>query len=153
MLTYRFIAQLFPTTSGIVDETIEFHSLFVNPFQKVTKGLFVPLLYEYEELKYAIEHGAIAAIWPNNVAVPKYVPNHFPIFFVDSPVNALKEITLSYLQSYRRENNNMTRFYLDAENVHNNRTISYDKAAIDTLKELEGYLASSYNVERGEKSC
>lgn len=39
-----------------------FHSVFVNLYQLVEKGLFVPLMVGKAELKTAMEQGAIATL-------------------------------------------------------------------------------------------
>jgi UDP-N-acetylmuramyl pentapeptide synthase len=150
MLTYRFVKKLFPMTRGIVDEMIQFHHLFTDPMQKTQKGLFVPLEYKREDLKIAIEHGAIAALWKQDVSLPAYVPNHFPIFFVSSPIEALVEIVETYLQSDELENGKMTRFYLKIDKVHNEENDSYDIAVINKLQRLEKQLQAVQREGRGE---
>jgi hypothetical protein len=153
MLTYRFLKKLFPATRGIEDDTIQFHHLFINPKQKVSKGLFVPLTYERNELQQAIEHGAIAALWKKDVPLPAYVPNHFPIFFVHSPIQALTEIVEIYLQSYEVENENMTQFYLNTECAHIEENNSYDIPVINVLKRLEKQLQDVQRKKGGGQQC
>ncbi|HZG61187.1 MAG TPA: hypothetical protein VEY68_12085 [Anoxybacillus sp.] len=149
MLTYRFLKKLFPVTRGIEDDTIQFRHLFVHPLQVAAKGLFVPLRYEHKDLQQAIENGAIAALWKKGVPLPAYVPNHFPIFFVSSPLQALIEIVETYLQSNEMENEKMTRFCLNMEGAHIEENHSYDIAVIDLLKQLEQRLQK----EGGGQSC
>ncbi|WP_044893858.1 hypothetical protein [Bacillus alveayuensis] len=149
MLTYRFLKKLFPITRGIEDDTIEFQHLFVHPLQAADKGLFVPLKYEHKDLQQAIESGAIAALWKKDVPLPAYVPNHFPIFFVSSPLQALTEIIETYLQLNEMENKKMTRFCLNIEATHMEENHSYDIAVIDVLKQLEQRLQN----EGGGQSC
>ena len=43
MVTYGMVQKIANEASGIVDETIRFHAVFVNPAEQVKKGLFVPL--------------------------------------------------------------------------------------------------------------
>ncbi|WP_027408228.1 hypothetical protein [Anoxybacteroides tepidamans] len=137
MLTYQMVRQLFPRVRGIVDDSIEFHSVFVDPSQQVKKGLFVPLLNENEQLKIAIEHGAIASLWKEGTELPRYVPNQFPIFFVPSPQEALAAV----IQTYRKTNagnGKMTKFYLTVDISHHNaENRSYDIAVVHELQQLE----------------
>ena len=119
----------------------------------MSKGLFVPLSSEHEELKVAIEQGAIAAVWPKDVHVRRYVPNHFPIFFADSSIYALEEIIETYIQSYRQENKNMTAIYFELENIHNNKATTYDREIMNILQQLENYLHDAQKTEGGEQSC
>ncbi len=64
MIAYRMVQSMAVEARGIVDETICFHAVFVDPIQQVKKGLFVPLERGAETLKTAIEHGAIGSFWP-----------------------------------------------------------------------------------------
>lgn len=153
MLTYRIIKRLFPSTRGIVDDHILFHSVFVDPNQQVEKGLFVPLADGTEELKVAIEHGAIASLWQEGLELPLYLPNQFPIFFVSSPLEALVAIVQTYMQTNRVENGNMTKFYLTINALHHiaqNR--SYDIAVMNELQQLEQKWFSVQEKEGSEPS-
>ncbi|KAF6512080.1 MULTISPECIES: hypothetical protein [Geobacillus] len=106
MVTYGMVQKIANEASGIVDETIRFHAVFVNPAEQVKKGLFVPLEDAAETLKTAIEHGAIASFWPIGEPLPRYIPNQFPLFFVPSPLAAAAAL----LERYLREGGRGTEF-------------------------------------------
>ncbi|MED4972634.1 hypothetical protein P9754_06510 [Geobacillus thermoleovorans] len=98
MIAYRMVQSIAVEVRGIVDETIRFHAVFVNPAKQVKKGLFVPLENGAETLKTAIEHGAIASFWRLGEPLPRYIPNQFPIFFVPSPLEAAAALLERYLE-------------------------------------------------------
>ncbi|MED4299653.1 hypothetical protein P9204_03965 [Geobacillus stearothermophilus] len=106
MVTYGMVQKIANEARGIVDETIRFHAVFVNPAEQVKKGLFVPLEDAAETLKTAIEHGAIASFWPIGEPLPRYIPNQFPLFFVPSPLAAAAAL----LERYLREGGRGTEF-------------------------------------------
>lgn len=154
MLTYQAVKQLFPSTRGIADDMIQFHCVFVDPYRQTEKGLFVPLMGGNEELKMAIEHGAIAALWPEGMDLPHYIPNDFPVFFVLSPIKALTTIVQTYMQTNRVENNEMTKFYLTIDVAHHiEQNRSYDIAVINELKQLQQTWFSAQGKEGCERSC
>jgi hypothetical protein len=153
MLTYRAVKQLFPSTRGIADDTIQFHYVFVDPYQRVEKGLFIPLMDGKEELKLAIEHGAIAALWKEGMDLPHYIPNYFPVFFVPSPIEALTTIVQTYMQTNRVENSEMTKFYLTIDVAHHiEQNRSYDIAVINELKQLQQTWFGAQGKEGCERS-
>ncbi|MCZ0755530.1 hypothetical protein [Anoxybacillus sp. J5B_2022] len=150
MLTYQMVRKLFPSARGVADDEMVFHSVFVHPYQQVEKGLFVPLADGKTELKLAIEHGAIATLWPEQTELPRYVPNPLPVFFVSSPFEALKAILQTYMESNRVENDTMTKFYLTIDVPHRiaeNHT--YDIALMNELQQLE---QKWFSVQRKEGS-
>ncbi|NNU82482.1 hypothetical protein ETC05_01085 [Geobacillus sp. BMUD] len=98
MIAYRMVQSMAVEARGIVDETIRFHAVFVDPTQQVKKGLFVPLDRGAETLKTAIEHGAIGSFWPLGEPLPRYIPNQFPLFFVPSPLEAAAALLERYLE-------------------------------------------------------
>ncbi|MEW5322563.1 hypothetical protein V2J23_10570 [Geobacillus thermoleovorans] len=98
MIAYRMVQSIAVEARGIVDETIRFHAVFVDPTQQVKNGLFVPLERGAETLKTAIEHGAIASFWRLGDPLPRYIPNQFPLFFVPSPLEAAAALLERYLE-------------------------------------------------------
>ncbi|WP_327997350.1 hypothetical protein [Geobacillus thermodenitrificans] len=97
MVTYKMVQSIAVEARGIIDETIRFHAVFVDPAKQVKKGLFVPLKNAAETLKTAIDHGAIASFWPIGEPLPRYIPNQFPLFFVPSPLEAAARLLERYL--------------------------------------------------------
>ncbi|MEW4223380.1 hypothetical protein [Rossellomorea marisflavi] len=82
MLSYEDILLLFPEAKGIRFPGLTFGMIATDPGEKMSKGLYVPL-DGGADLLGPIESGAIASLWPQDMAVPAHVPNHFPLFIVD----------------------------------------------------------------------
>ncbi|KXG10455.1 hypothetical protein PNH38_03875 [Anoxybacillus rupiensis] len=154
MLTYQMVKQLFPLTRGIVDNALEFRTVFTNPYCKAEKGLFVPLAGTEWELKVAIEQGAIASLWKNGGTLPSYIPNQFPIFFVPSELKALASILEMYLP-LKKADNKETQFLLtiDAPQHHIEQNHSYDIAVINELQQLKQKWFGAQEKEGCEPSC
>ncbi|EZP77945.1 hypothetical protein H839_04384 [Parageobacillus genomosp. 1] len=147
MLTYGMVKRLCKQARGIVDDTISFRHVFVDPYQHAPKGLFVPLGRGAETLKIAIEHGAIAAFWQEEEELPRYIPNQFPLFFVASPLQALEKLLDSYRQ-WESDTGEKTIFHLTIS-AHNGRNDSYDIAVLDALKRLQ----QKWTDDRGQEGC
>ncbi|MCA1029974.1 hypothetical protein LCL95_02865 [Bacillus timonensis] len=97
MLFYKDLKQWFVNSRGISLDHIEFKSLFFTSNTTTEKGLYIPLeSITDNSLKEAINNGAIAALWEIEIPIPRYVPNHFPIFFVDD----LKKSTFLIMKNY-----------------------------------------------------
>ncbi|AEH48688.1 hypothetical protein [Parageobacillus thermoglucosidasius] len=146
MLTYEMVKRLCKNVRGIADDTMVFHHVFVDPYEHAPKGLFVPLRSGIETLNIAIEHGAIAALWQEGEALPRYVPNQFPLFFVSSPLQALEELLDAYGQWKK------TAFHLTISS-HNEQNRSYDIAVLDALKRLQQKQICVQGQEGCDRSC
>lgn len=103
-LSYKDLAKLFPNTRGIKEETLVFQTVAAKGTDPQPKGIFIPLTNNPGELKGALENGAIAAIWPKGMEVPKMTPNHFPMFFVNDLLDGLKKILFLYKQRLQEDN-------------------------------------------------
>jgi UDP-N-acetylmuramyl pentapeptide synthase len=148
MLTYEMVKRLCKDVRGIVDDAITFRHVFVDPYEHAPKGLFVPLGRGTETLKIAIEHGAIAALWQEGEALPRYIPNQFPIFFVSSPLQTLEEL----LDMYTYGQLEKTTFHLTISS-HNEQNRSYDIAVLDALKRLQQKRIRAQGQEGCDRSC
>jgi hypothetical protein len=102
-LSYKDLAKLFPNTRGIKEETLVFHTVASKGTDPQAKGIFILLSNNPGELKSALENGAIAAIWPSGMEVPKITPNHFPMFFVHDLLDGLKKILFLYKQRLQED--------------------------------------------------
>ncbi|GGD19063.1 UDP-N-acetylmuramoyl-tripeptide--D-alanyl-D-alanine ligase [Pontibacillus salipaludis] len=104
-MTTEWIHDHFPSSRGVASESIEIKNVFTDTRKKTNKGLFVPIRGDrfdgHEFLKDAIEGGAVAALWDEKVDVPSYVPNDFPLFFVDDTIIGLQQLA----HVYRKEVN------------------------------------------------
>lgn len=97
------------------------------------RGLFMPLNDDSGELLDAIANGAIAAIWERGKPVPKYTPNHFPIFFTDYPIEAIRDLLRFYYKKIdgdQAEKMNVTKFvFLNKKLLKENKE-TYDIAVM-----------------------
>lgn len=132
MLTYQDVSRLFSKKAGIVEETIQFHTVTSLAGEKQPKGLFVPVSRESGSLQQAIANGAIAALWPEHEPVPAYKPNHFPLFFTEDLLKGLEEIMKSYLDylSQQEENKGRTNFIFQHNELLNEKEATYDIAVM-----------------------
>jgi UDP-N-acetylmuramyl pentapeptide synthase len=140
-LTYRDLAELFPAVKGIKDHELEFHTVSSSSSALQPKGIYIPF-GEAENLKEAIEKGAVAALWHENAETPAYTPNHFPIFYTNDLTKGLKDIMELYINklSKAEEKMNTTNFLIsDEESLKENET-TYDIAVMaERLAEAAGY--------------
>jgi UDP-N-acetylmuramyl pentapeptide synthase len=151
MLTYEMVKRLCKQARGIVDDTIQFRHVFVDPHQHAPKGLFIPLGRGAETLKIAIENGAIAALWQEEEELPRYIPNQFPLFFVTSPLQTLEKLLDSYMQ-WDSGADEKTIFHLTVS-AHNGRNDSYDIAVFGALKRLQQKWMDAQGKEGCDHSC
>lgn len=152
MLQYGDVAGLFPNTMGIKDKTIEFRQVYIDPTERVGKGLFIPVIgQECEQyLKDAINNGAIGAIWNREVSLPHFLPTHFPLFLVDNPLEALNELVIHYLNLAKGNRyEKMTKFTLSLTDTHNAKNFTYDSPVKDILISLQEQL-DQHRLEGGE---
>jgi hypothetical protein len=152
MLQYQFLKQLFPDTQGIQDPEIQFESVFINPFQTVKKGLFIPLC-KGDYLKEAIYHGAIGTLWQKGESLPRYTPNHFPVFFVHDLNEAFLLLIDQYCLKLKNEgirDEDMTKFLISEGFTHKGKNFSYDNAVAEYLRSAKTKLDRLLQEERGE---
>jgi hypothetical protein len=153
MLQYRLLKKLFPDTHGIQDQDLQFEYVFINPFQTVKKGLFIPFCEENEALKEAINHGAIGAIWHKEKLLPRYTPNHFPVFFVQDVKEAFLLLIDEYCLKIKNEgirDENMTKFLISERFAHKEKNFSYDNAVAECLRKAKAKLEGLFLEGRGE---
>ncbi|MEH7177274.1 hypothetical protein [Neobacillus vireti] len=97
------------------------------------RGLFIPLSDDSGELLDAITNGAVAAIWDKEKPVPRYTPNHFPIFFTETPLNAAGELLRFYFKKIdgdKVKDMNVTKFvFLNKKLLKENKE-TYDIAVM-----------------------
>ncbi|MFT4413466.1 hypothetical protein ACLM5H_06380 [Fredinandcohnia humi] len=100
MLYYNDVKQITNDIRGVRDEGIVFEHMYVDPSIVTKKGLYVSKNDENREesLKTALYNGAIATIWPRDQLLPRFLPNHFPVFLVEDPVIAFTQIIELYVK-------------------------------------------------------
>ncbi|MCH1623878.1 hypothetical protein [Fredinandcohnia quinoae] len=140
MLYYKDLIKISNEARGVKDDFIAFEQIYFNPSEKVNKGLFVLVSrneYNENEMKEALYNGAIAALWPQNKELPRFLPNHFPVFIVENTLAALKLVLKDYLKK-RKENryDKMTKFMLFDQDKHNDAFSTYDKSVIEDIDQM-----------------
>lgn len=150
MLAIADLYDLFPNNRGIKVDSIEFGIVSIFDSGDLNKGLFIPL-NEEQKLDKAIQSGAIAALWPQDREIPFYTPNHFPIFIVENPVVALKQLCEQYLNKIeQKESEKMTKFVLFSPELLNNHPFTYDLSEKGTGQQLQETVMNLLNrKERG----
>ncbi|WP_210363730.1 hypothetical protein [Bacillus sp. REN3] len=132
MLKYEDVSGMFPRTKGIVDPAIRF--LTVSGFASVPqpKGLFVPVFENSGTLQEAIANGAIASLWSEKEPIPKYTPNHFPIFLTEDLLKGIEDLMRTYTDylSQQEEFTAATNFIFHNKQLLNEKESSYDIAVM-----------------------
>jgi UDP-N-acetylmuramyl pentapeptide synthase len=132
-LAFNDLVNLFSDIRGIKEADHFYVMVTDNANAMETRGLFIPLNEDSGELLEAIANGAIAAIWDKEKQLPKYTPNHFPIFFTDNPINAVRELLEFYIEKIdgdKAEKMNMTNFeFLNKKLLKENKE-TYDIAVM-----------------------
>ncbi|WP_080846540.1 hypothetical protein [Cytobacillus gottheilii] len=116
-LTYRDIAELFPKRRGIANEDLSFYHVTCSPDFPQPKGLYISTSLSAEGLKTALENGAIAAVWDESADVPKFTPNHFPLFFSNNVLKGLLDMMKLYEQKTKNmgsSSGNWTNFHVNS---------------------------------------
>jgi hypothetical protein len=135
MLFYEDVKSIFPHTRGIQLNGVRFHA--VSPLYdiRLEKGLYVPLV-SHDHLFESINNGAIASLWDGKEEVPRFVPNHFPLFIVKDVQSAFNELIHFYKQKNNQEKwEIMTKFICNSES---NLIKSIDAGSLKDQKKQKG---------------
>jgi hypothetical protein len=132
-LAFNDLVKIFSDFKGIKEADHLYFTVTDNAEIEQKRGLFIPLNDASGELLEAIANGAIAAIWDNKKQVPRYTPNHFPIFFTDKPIEGIRDLLRIYLEKIdgdKTEKMDMTKFvFLNKELLKENKE-TYDIAVM-----------------------
>ncbi|MFJ5761734.1 hypothetical protein ACIQAA_21995 [Neobacillus sp. NPDC093182] len=132
-LAFNDLVKFFSDIRGIKEAEHFYMTVTDDANTMQTRGLFIPLNENSGELLEAIANGAIAAIWDKKKQLPKYTPNHFPIFFTETPIEAVRELLQSYIEKIdgdKAEKMNMTNFeFLNKKLLKENKE-TYDIAVM-----------------------
>jgi UDP-N-acetylmuramyl pentapeptide synthase len=145
-LALKDLEGLFDSSRGIQDDFL-FTSVSDQANEAQPKGLFVSFNGMYGELSEAIANGAIAAIWNQEHDLPRYTPNHFPVFFTNDPADAIVTILKRYIEKLNGETDKImaiTNFKFSNKKLLNKNNETYDIAVM--LHEV----LSKYQPERRE---
>lgn len=132
-LAFNDLVRLFPDFKGVKEADHLYYTVTDKAESAQVRGLFIPLNDDSGELLAAIANGAIAAIWDKKKQVPKYTPNHFPIFFTENPLNGVRELLGYYLEKLdgdNREKMNMTNFVFFNKELLKENKETYDIAVM-----------------------
>lgn len=149
-LAFKDLVHLFQNYKGVQEADHLYYTVSDNAKISQPRGLFIPINEQSGELLDAIANGAIAAIWDSKKPVPHYTPNHFPVFFTDEPVNALRNILTFYFEKLDgeiAEKMKMTKFVLLNKKLLKENKQTYDIAVmIDKISAIK----ADYKTEGGE---
>lgn len=132
-LAFNDLVTLFPDFRGVKEADHLYFTVTDNADAPQARGLFVPINDASGELLAAIANGAIAAIWDKAKPVPKYTPNHFPIFFTDNQIDAVRELLRVYFEKIDGDNiekMNMTNFVFFNKKLLKENKETYDIAVM-----------------------
>ncbi|MBT2697732.1 hypothetical protein J7E79_09950 [Bacillus sp. ISL-40] len=127
-LALKDLGGLFDSSRGIQDDFL-FASVSDQANEAQPKGLFVSYNGMYGELSEAIANGAIAAIWNQEHDLPRYTPNHFPVFFTNDPADAIVTILNRYIEKLNGETDKImaiTNFKFSNKKLLNKNNETYD---------------------------
>jgi UDP-N-acetylmuramyl pentapeptide synthase len=127
-LALKDLGGLFDSSRGIQDDFL-FASVSDQANEAQPKGLFVSYNGKYGELSEAIANGAIAAIWNQEHDLPRYTPNHFPVFFTNDPADAIVTILNRYIEKLNGETDKImaiTNFKFLNKKLLNKNNETYD---------------------------
>jgi len=131
-LSLQDLTRLFEHTRG-ARENLLIHHVTDQSRVLQPKGVFVKLNEESGELGEAIANGAIAAIWEKNIDIPRYTPNHFPVFFVSDPADAIRRLVTFYIEKLdgdMEEKMKITNFDFLTKKLLNKNNQTYDIAVM-----------------------
>jgi UDP-N-acetylmuramyl pentapeptide synthase len=132
-LAFDELVRLFSDKRGIKEADHFYITVTDSAKAMQTRGLFIPLNEDSGELLEAIANGAIAVIWDKKKQLPKYTPNHFPIFFTDSPIDAVRGILKFYIEKMDGDiagKMNMTKFVFFNKKLLKENKETYDIAVM-----------------------
>jgi UDP-N-acetylmuramyl pentapeptide synthase len=132
-LAFNDLVTLFPNFKGVREAEHKYNTVTDHASTVQTRGLFIPLNDNSGELLDAIANGAIAAVWDKEKPVPRYTPNHFPVFFTDNPVKGVLDLLRFYYEKLDGDNvdqMDITKFiFLDKKRLKESKE-TYDIAVM-----------------------
>ncbi|NWQ43918.1 hypothetical protein MLOOGBEN_24760 [Bacillus sp. EB106-08-02-XG196] len=146
-LAFNDLVTLFPDFKGVKEADHLYFMVSDSAGIVQTRGLFIPLSDDSGELLDAIANGAIAAVWDKKKQIPKYTPNHFPIFFTENLTSGVLDLLRFYFEKIdgdNREKMNMTNFAFFNKKLLKENKETYD---IAVMLEKISMKNSNNNVE------
>ncbi|MGX6442041.1 hypothetical protein ACWM35_02250 [Neobacillus sp. K501] len=97
-LAFNDLVEMFEKFKGVQEADHWYYTVTDSAKMPQPRGLFLPISDDSGDLLEAIANGAIAAVWDSKKQVPHYTPNHFPVFYTDEPVAALRHVLKMLLE-------------------------------------------------------
>lgn len=92
------------STRGDIENTV-IHSVMKDTRQAAAQSLYIPIAGErfdgHAFLKQAIDQGAVASLWQENLPIPEDLDESFPLLFVKDTVVALQQMAKLYLKKVK----------------------------------------------------
>ncbi|ALX47385.1 UDP-N-acetylmuramoyl-tripeptide--D-alanyl-D-alanine ligase [Lentibacillus amyloliquefaciens] len=100
LFTTKWLAAIFDDLNGNASDSIKINEVTTDSRKKTHQSLFIPLVGEkfdgHHYMKEAFNQGAVAAIWDKTKEVPDFLPQDFPLFFVDDTLAAMQKLATCY---------------------------------------------------------
>ncbi|GIN61429.1 hypothetical protein J27TS8_14220 [Robertmurraya siralis] len=132
-LTYEDLSTIFSDIMGTKEFDLDYQTVSLKADLYQPKGLYIPVDSTSCDLQQAIANGAVGVVWEKGRAIPKYTPNHFPVFYTDDPARAVKEVFLAYrakISGKKMAKKDKTNFLFLDEKLLKEFYETYDNAVI-----------------------
>lgn len=100
LFTTKFLTEIFHDNRGKADNRIKINQVATDSRKPLDHALFIPLVGDnfdgHDYLNQALDQGAVAALWDKAVPLPKFLPNDFPVFYVEDTLDALQHLAKRY---------------------------------------------------------
>ncbi len=100
LFTTEWLTSIFGDYKGVATDPIRIGEVTTDSRKKTQKSLFIPIIGEnfdgHDYIKQAFDQGAVAALWQKERQLPGFLPNDFPVFFVEDTLEALQELAGFY---------------------------------------------------------
>lgn len=137
MLTYNDVKKLFPHARGVKVDSLIYETISLNGSIEQRKGLFFHISKDLK-LNDAIANGAVTAIWREDHPLPAYTPNHFPVIFVEDPLQALINILEKYKGKITfKSDGELTTMKLKQQDIENEKIYNEIIKLVNEMESVE----------------
>ncbi|GAA0613072.1 UDP-N-acetylmuramoyl-tripeptide--D-alanyl-D-alanine ligase [Virgibacillus siamensis] len=99
LFTTEWLSTVFTRYTGSADES-PIDEVVTDSRKKTNQALFIPITGEkfdgHDFLKQAFNNGAVAALWETGRDLPGFLPDDFPVYYVDDTLHALQRLAAVY---------------------------------------------------------
>ncbi|SFD82543.1 UDP-N-acetylmuramoyl-tripeptide--D-alanyl-D-alanine ligase [Lentibacillus persicus] len=103
LFTTKWLGAIFDNVNEHASDSIYINEVTTDSRKKTDKSLFIPIIGEkfdgHHYMEEAYNQGAVAAIWDKRKAVPDFLPDDFPLFYVNDTLAAMQQLAQSYRES------------------------------------------------------